>query len=291
MKSTTPKTVEAEYIHKPIDELPDATVAIFDQVQAPGTSSALAVQNSEVTLRSEEWAAAWNWANAAERFAKASIAAQVMCGFELLALRQKYGTNQGKRRDLGTSPSDLEKLDWPTLVKKNIGKSDETARTWMAMAEAVKPRLKKMGNDGAEFFAHLMEVPINEWTLVQVEMLTTTVEKITDGRTQMEFLLECGVTKAPHGSGAKGGKKESNKNLSKEEQLIEAAQILFLPLQLSMGKAAATKGTNLVHLPLETDTPNETAALNVMLEEIDRLRELVTSAINLKQTALRGGRK
>ena len=149
------------------------------------------------------WEAVQYWATAAARFQHASVAAQVMAGFALKELQKAHGTNQGKRTDLATSPSNLEKLDWPDLVKKYAGVSNETARKWMLMADGVRKEWKKL--DSGTRLKALMSVPVSDWTDADSQLVSDSLHKAADGMTQIDFMRELGLAKMPQGSGARGG--------------------------------------------------------------------------------------
>ena len=150
------------------------------------------------------WAEAKKWTEAAGMMEKCKLASQVMTGFALMEIRKSWN-GQGKRTDLtlevGTSPNRSAKLGWQKRVKAELGISDDTARNWMDMAKACKPRLKKLG--GMASFKDLLQLPPSQWTDVQRDSLSTAVRKITDGKTQLEFMWELGVAKG--GKAARGG--------------------------------------------------------------------------------------
>lgn len=76
----------------------------------------------------------------------------------------------------------------------------------MEMARAVTPRLKKIGSIRE---LPLLE-PLKDWSPAQIERLTETVKKVTDGKTQSDFLMELGVAKKPQASGLTGGARAKN---------------------------------------------------------------------------------
>lgn len=153
-------------------------------------------------LEPDEWQEAKKWARAASQFEKGKLAAQVMAGFALEELRSKWN-RMGKKT---TSLSTLR--GWQDRVKQEIGISHVTALNWIAMAEACGKRLKKQQVDGKAAFTELMDRPIHDWTDAQVETVTVAVQKLTDGRTQLDFMQELGLTKpAPK---PRGGKREKS---------------------------------------------------------------------------------
>lgn len=146
----------------------------------------------------DPWAKARRYISTSQLFLRASLAAQIMAGMELVALHKAWGVKRGGNRR--SNPHD-EGLVWEDAVKKELGISDATAARWMEMAKAARARLAKSDLQLGE----ILEKSPSALTPAEQELLKTTVHKISDGQTQMEFLLECGVTKAAQGSGARGG--------------------------------------------------------------------------------------
>jgi hypothetical protein len=73
------------------------------------------------------------------------------------------------------------------------------------MAKVARPRLKKAGIDLADL--QLLELNPTKLLPAQREALTKAVHKITDGKTQTEFLIEEGIMKVPQGGAGTGGKR------------------------------------------------------------------------------------
>jgi len=148
------------------------------------------------------WQKVRRYAEHAALFQRASLACQIMAGFELIALRDAT-KRQGMRTD--TSSGSRKKLPGEGFlaeVEKLGGISRSTAYEWMEMAKVAKPRLAKGDLD----LAAILEKNPGSLSPAEQELLKKAVHKISDGRKQMEFLLECGAIKAPQGSAAKGGK-------------------------------------------------------------------------------------
>lgn len=146
------------------------------------------------------WAKAKRFIEAATLFQRASLAGQIMAGLELGELHKIY-ESQGRRSDL-TSSHNVTKLSWEEALEKEVGISRMTAWRWMEMGRAARPRLAK---SDLELGAILEKNP-GSLTAAEQELLKKAVHKISDGKTQLEFMLEAGVTKAAQGSAAKGGK-------------------------------------------------------------------------------------
>lgn len=168
------------------------------------------------------WEQVKYWADVAGKFQQASLAAQVMAGFALAELRKIHGTNQGKRRDL-TSPNDSEKLDWPDLVAKEAGISDDTARNWINMAEGIKSRWKTLSPQAR--LRELMSVPVADWTVEDTKVVSDALYKVTDGSTQLEFMRELGLAKAKSGNPNGGAHSTGSRKLSLAEQEAKAREL------------------------------------------------------------------
>jgi hypothetical protein len=160
-----------------------------------------------------------------DRFARASLAMQVMAGFELTQIQSQSPYTRGGRRNPKSNPHDAGLTKnahnsavlaqtapanpfeaWPTweaFLKGVLGISADTAGRWMAMAENARHRLKKLDGWGA-LVRDLMERPIADLNPEEVDVLSRAVAKITDGRTQLDFLAELGIVKRP-GNPALGG--------------------------------------------------------------------------------------
>ncbi|MDE2099093.1 MAG: hypothetical protein KGL39_17700 [Patescibacteria group bacterium] len=171
----------------------------------------------------DSWDAVRYWAGMSARFAQATLACQVMAGFSLRALRDDYGSHQGKRND--TSPNDSERLGFQEMVRRETGLSDDTARRWINMADGIKARWKKL--PARDRLRALMSMPPNQWSEPDVKLIGDAVHKATDGRTQLEFMWELGLAKRPQGSGAAGRApgEGGSKKLSLSEQ-AEAQRLL-----------------------------------------------------------------
>lgn len=215
MESTTPKTIDVA------------------QVSPPGLPAPLPKANSPVAITST-WDGVRHWLNAAKMFEQGKLFSQVMIGFELLALRKAHGTNQGKRRDLRdtTSPQAAEKLtsdqqnqgnaklDWPELVKKEAGISDDTAARYMDLAKAATPRLKKL--PALKNFDPLA-MPLAQLPAPQKSAMEKAVRKLTDGRTQTDFFAALYKQPNKGNPNATGGKARKLTAEEETEKLKEIA--------------------------------------------------------------------
>ncbi|MCW5766999.1 MAG: hypothetical protein KIT68_13615, partial [Phycisphaeraceae bacterium] len=160
----------------------------------PAIAPSLELALSHVTTSQNCWDTARRFANAANRFEHGAVACRVMAGIALLDLYQHHGISMGSRTDLADASS------WPEIVKRELGVSDETARRWMAMAKSALPRLQS--GEAGEVFRQLLTIPITELSEHQCKVLNHAVEKLVDGRSQLDFMASLGLM-AP--SGPRGG--------------------------------------------------------------------------------------
>lgn len=187
--------------------------------QSKGELSMVVDNNPEVQHPEKDiWARAKQYSSAAKHFARASVACQVMLGFELTAIKKELGFVQGGKRGKSKTENASVFKTWEEHTKAELGITDRTARTYINMAEAAKRRLKSCYNH-----LPLLEKPVTEFNDQQLELLTKAVNKITDGQTQSQFLVDCGIAKAPQGSAAKGGNLggEEEKEEKQEEPTME----------------------------------------------------------------------
>jgi hypothetical protein len=226
-----------------VSKLPSA-----DATPAPGTFP-LAVNSvdSVHSVQKTGWESVREYAGLAAKFQHCSLAAQVMAGFELLALRKAHNVRPGAKAgenhwknavhnsatsaELTSNPSDPSGKSnpsdtpkpWAAIVKENTGIAERTARNWMAMAAQCAPRLRKL--NGNERLKALVNIPPNHWTEEDSALMFDATRKLTDGKTQLDFLAELGLCKKPHG--ATGGARERNQDdpLTAEEEIALAKQM------------------------------------------------------------------
>lgn len=166
------------------------------------------------------------YADHAAKFERAKLACQVLAGFELLELHRTQGVRAGRPaklpNDSGINPRGAE--HWAETCRREAGISDDTARNWMRMADAVKPRLRKLPGLGA-LVREILTRPLAELTEAQHALLDQAVHKVADGKTQLEFMIELGLAKQPPGGPENrhlGGRGKSAP--ATEEQLRELAR-------------------------------------------------------------------
>lgn len=241
-----------------IDETPPTTpmraARIIDEETTTtpvdaGPTEVLAAQTPEtMEVRIEGTAAsARRWVDMAQRFARCTLACQVMAGFELEAIKKARGVKRGG--DRRSNPS-IPGLIWEDFVRQEVGISADTASVWMRMAEAVKPRLKKLPGAG-ELLREILAKPVAELTEAQASLLAETVRKICDGRTQLDFLLELGLAKAPQGSAATGGDHGGGRKPLTPEEQFEAQRQLALTDWSDIASKLAVVKVSFTHIPDE----------------------------------------
>lgn len=194
------------------------------ELPTPGTltTSVPALSNSQLTTHNSQptgWAGVKYWAETAAKFHRAALAAQVMAGFDLLALHKDYRIFNGKRADIKGAAS------WDSLCEDHAGITHQRASEWMRMATAVRPRLAKL--DGHDRLRALLELHPSQWSTDDTSLITTAVRKLTDGYTQVEFMRELGLAKFAQGSKTTGGHHpgEDKEPLTMDQQIAIRTQI------------------------------------------------------------------
>lgn len=176
------------------DDASAAAPEVAVEVVGESTRTGLEIHGTEEAVRV--------WIDHAGRFERAKTACQVMAGFELIELKRSAGFVQGGRR--GQNPNDLGFASWDEFCRARIGISDETARGWMRMAEALKPRLRKLPGLG-HLIREIIDRPLSQLGPEKCQLLADAVHKLADGKTQLDFMEELGLVKRAQGSGASGG--------------------------------------------------------------------------------------
>ena len=184
------------------------------------------------------------WANIATKFQQASLAAQVMAGFELAELKKEHGFQRGGDRrsnpnDLGLKTSGAS--TWEELCREKVGISDETARNWINMADGIRARWKKLAPEAR--LKELMAAPISHWSDSDVKLVEESLHKVTDGATQLEFMRELGLAKQKSGNPDGGAHGKGSRKLTTEEQVIKGKQIALEDSGV-MGRSIAASNRN-----------------------------------------------
>ena len=139
------------------------------------------------------WDGARHWLNTAKMFEQGKLFAQVMAGFEIIALQKAHGVVHGNNQHEGrTSQNGKSTPDFESILKKETGLSQSTAYRFMSMAKAAAPRLKKLpALRGFDPTANALSA----LTAPQAAAMATAVRKLTDGKTQQEFGEQLGLWK------------------------------------------------------------------------------------------------
>ena len=140
------------------------------------------------------WDAVRYWASLAARFARASLACQVQAGFALRELRRLYTIRPGRPSKLASNQPET----WPDILRREAGISHDTARNWIAMADCLKRRWQTL--PVSDRLRQLMTVPPSQWGEDDARLIADAVSQATQGRTQIDFLAELGLTAPRPGS-------------------------------------------------------------------------------------------
>jgi hypothetical protein len=198
-----------------------------------------------------------------------------MAGFALNELKKKQGIKPGNPNFGKTGsqlPHDVVIADggksWPEMVHEYAGISDETARRWMAMADGIKARWKKLAPQSR--LKELMAVSPSEWNEKDTKLVTDSMHKACDGSSQLEFMRELGLAKKPTGNTTTTDRKPPEK-LSADEQ---AAQLVALALADSGQLGVAVNASNQNFILLDDLEVNSQIAV---LEKALKLRRAWTA--------------
>lgn len=239
----------------------------------------LDIKVDEVTTP-DLWQPARDYYSAAQRFLKASVACQVMLGFELVNLKKNLGYIQGGKRKKQKAHDALF-ASFEEHVKAEIGISKDTARRFINMSEAVKRRLKSCYKN-----LPLLEKPITEYTDDELKILDKAVELATDGETQKSLLIEWKIAKKPQGSACEGGDTTSDDDDEEDEEptMQQLAFALFAsPLQdLCNLRTHGDYEKALSALPLNSDDPDE-PSLIAMKQNTEGLLNDINQALEKLQ--------
>lgn len=147
---------------------------------------------------SDDFAKAKEYWLGAKLAAGQSAALMVLMGAELERLHKAHGVQRGgDRRGSNSQPVSLK---WADLVKEHVGCSEMQAWRAREMFKASKKRVPLLNGE------ELLSTPIAKLPAKRQEELFHAVAKVTDGKSQAEFLRELGIAKKEQGSAAKGGK-------------------------------------------------------------------------------------
>lgn len=143
------------------------------------------------------------WKEAEEGFERCTLLSRVMQGLCLSELRKLHGTANRGNPALRNSPKRSE--NWADYVKSRWGFSDDKARILIQMADAARPRLRKLAEQAQAGLGSILDKPIAQLSDVETATLKQVTHKLTDGKTQYELQQELGLFKEP---AMRGGKRE-----------------------------------------------------------------------------------
>jgi hypothetical protein len=152
------------------------------------------------------WEVVKYWSDMSARFKHADIACQVMAGFTLAELRKQF-SSKGARNDLNLAERSGEVgAGWQDKVKHFAGVSDDTARVWIKMSEGIRSEWKKTAPQAR--LKLLMSMPVNEWSDTDLKLISESVHKVADGKTQAQL-------QADGGGKGRRGKTAGRRNLAR----------------------------------------------------------------------------
>lgn len=164
-----------------------------------------------------------------------SLAGQVMLGAELQELKKALGFIHGKNQHSRT-PQVAESSTWAALVKAELTISVDTADRMIAMWEAAKLKLKKLG--GAPALIGILECPPAALDAIQRQTLEAAVAKVTDGESQKTLLEELRLVKRY--DVIKGGDTSAHRKPKDEDEAIGQLAFAFFSPVADALQAACT---------------------------------------------------
>lgn len=244
-------------------------------------------EESATMAVSQEFAAAKEYQQLARLHLHAAAGYMVLTGLELKRLRATHGETRGA----GLAKDKARNIPWSHLVKQELGISDETARKYIAMAEAAKNRLPII----KQLEQKLLSTPLA--MIEEKEQLVQATLKLTDGHSAKSFMEEMGIAKPPPGIREENRNKGGNSTQRKLTP-AEEAQGKFLPLlNLLTGHRLDNPnrwGFLLHHLPLDLtpdQSPNQVASLVTLEAELNAWLAVITPAKEAIARALQRSRK
>lgn len=145
----------------------------------------------------EEFAQARIYLHTARAMASGAAALTILLGCELRRLHKKHGVRRGgdRRSDQTRINSGLK---WQDLVKQELGISDDSARNYMALAEAAKSRIPEF-----QPIAHaLLDTPLGSLPEIKRnELLEKTKELLPPTYTAQQLMWDWGVQRQPKPKG------------------------------------------------------------------------------------------
>jgi hypothetical protein len=114
---------------------------------------------------------------------------KIFLGFELVAIHRELCVQRGGDRR-GKTPATGPK--WQEAITANLGISDDSARMFMWLAEAVAPKIKlHNGSDAASVLGDSVE----RWSDDVIQSVFHGLKRLTEGKTMSGLLKEHGSTR------------------------------------------------------------------------------------------------
>jgi hypothetical protein len=117
-----------------------------------------------------------------------TVAAKVCLGMTLQQLKEKEGYTQGRHTQEG-------KPTWPELLMQELNISEPTARRFITAADAVKPKIAKLG--GGPRLIGLLNQPLQSLSITDAKKLQDAIRTATDGESLTSLLQEFKLIKCP----------------------------------------------------------------------------------------------
>ena len=122
---------------------------------------------------------------------------------------------------------------WDLWVAENCEFNLRTAQRYIALAIGVKNKALQHNIKDTSELIPLLRTPVDELSPKNQEHLLYLVHKLTDGQTVQQLYMDFGITKAPQGSGAKGGHHPALGNgeaeLPDPNSMEEKAKLMIIP--------------------------------------------------------------
>lgn len=167
-----------------------------------------AVRPAVALTLSEEFSQARTYLHAAKLAMAQSAAFMVLAGAELERLFKTTNRQQGRHL------SRVKGENWDELCQRELGISESTAWRYREMFKAAKKRVPLLNA------AQLLDTPLRDLPELKQAQLLEAVQKVTDGETPRQLMMEWGITKKPQGSGATGGKREGAGRKATDAEIV-----------------------------------------------------------------------
>ena len=240
---------------------------------------------SNTEIITADWQSARNLWIAAKAHARASVASQIMLGWELSQIKKDLGFTHGGRHGKASSHDGSLKLTWANHLKSELGISKSTAHRFIEMAEGAKQKIKSLKPAAT---LNLIDTPLSDYSDEQHSTLKELVNESTNGETQASFLREIRAAKKPQGGAAKGGNLEGEKSRPESDPVIIALNLWEEPI-VELNRAFTSAASHLAVLPLRGSTEEEEIGegkcltLDALTEELETRAAEARAALNSRR--------